>query len=1167
MSHVAWKYFVLGIALSALQPNSEPQKGASASGTQEKAQPGLVKATERRALYKKGQTRIMPLGDSITNAPGWRVDLQDLLKKDGFTFRMVGGRNDPLLAEGYWSDHGGSGGWTIGAFPSSQEFGGADVDWIGSRPDLVLLMIGTNDMQWGQTKGAPERLGQLLDKIWADVLDAVVLVARITPFAPGSRVNDKPDGDRLDPLVREYNAAIPGEVARRVAAGKRAAVVDQYTGFDPAKDLADKCHPNKSGHHKLARKWLDAIRDVTIEDRDYPDRELPPIVRASIDAGGPKLVAVGGKVRLVGTLEDGGGKDQKVTYTWRKLCGPADVAFDAADRLTTTASFPAAGSYCLALTASNGKAEGRGDVCVVVTKTSGEGDDVRPGKAGGSIGINFGTAMHGEDAAGVVPRPHWNAAKLREATVVSVKNLLDDRGKATTASYRFWGNNAGPGTNSECPDSPDGRLLSGRYDGSNPVSHRLRDVPFRRYDLYLYFYQAVGGKPDEAEFVHRFQLRDLDTDQTVVGPVYAKNMSSPFEKWARGATNQTADRKENTPSANYLLIQDLGARNVEIQTGGPGDSWAKKAGAHSSLCGIQVVERLALEETKDDAKPEPARPTVNDPLPVPGMGWSTYNFFGARHNEGLFKGMATAFADSGLRDAGYTILRIDGGWWGDDGNRRSYYWTEAGKYAGGSEYSAGDPHVDPKNYPGGIKPLADHLHKKGLKLGFYLAPALSTGASDNYPGNKDRKEQPTVKGLKLIDQHARWVADSGIDHLFYDGYDWSQEKGTEPYTRLFSALRKGAKRVDRPIVFSINTGWLGRPRDYADEWRTSPDINAEWKTILECLATVAEPKPAGRGRWNNPDYLMVGFLGDEEAKSQMSLWCVAGAPLYVSHDFRVLNDWDRYVLLNTEAIAVDRDPAKTPGHRLRTEGAAQVWVRPLADGSKAVVLLNAGDKPLTVGVGWAELGLPPGTVQVRDLWAHKNLGTVEKEFTAKDLPPRGCAFIRVVAGDKPPPELKATWAPHPGKKPDFKPLATEGWKLSTDLSRKDDPLSNLADADPKTGYWSPAESGKRIDVDLGKPFRFDRILIDHKGVGPNPWPYKVHAPRSGFTLEVSEDGKTFSKAAENSFGPEYTIITFKSLTARHVRIVLGEIERTSAYGDVTWSAKDIYLFDTSSQPR
>lgn len=606
---------------------------------------------------------------------------------------------------------------------------------------------------------------------------------------------------------------------------------------------------------------------------------------------------------------------------------------------------------------------------------------------------------------------------------------------------------------------------------------------------------------------------------------------------------------------------------VPCMTGGRDKELRDRSG---KLVRMRASLKRKEYNSKRDAVDEPGaatksvRPTVDEPLPRPGMGWSTYNFFVARHNEELFKRTARAYAASGLRDAGYTILRIDGGWWGNDGNRRHYYWTVKGEYAGGRPYRPGEPHVDPRNYPGGIKRLADHLHGRGFKLGFYLAPALSMGHSDNYPGNKDVKVPPPVTGLDLVERHARWVADNGIDHLFYDGYDWGRGKGTEPYTRMFTSLRKQARRVGRPIAFSINSGWHARPRDWADEWRTSPDINGQWKTILECLTTVADPKPAGKGHWNNPDYLMVGFVGDEEAKAQMSLWCVAGAPLYLSWDFRVLNAWERYVLLNTEAIAVDQDPAATPGRRLRADGAAQVWAKRLADGSRAVVLLNAADKPLTVGVRWSEVGLPAGTAQVRDLWRHKNLGAFEKGYRA-DLPPHGCAFVRIKEGDKPLPEPKATWAPHPGKRPVYKPLSPAGWTYRTTMSRKDDPLPNLFDGNGKTGWWSYASAGQYLEIDFGKPLRCDRVVIDRKGVGANPWPYKVHAPRSTFTLEVSADGKAFTEVARDSFGPAYTIAAFEPVTARHVRLVLRELERTSADDHAVWGAQDVYVFDTGGR--
>jgi hypothetical protein len=131
------------------------------------------------------------------------------------------------------------------------------------------------------------------------------------------------------------------------------------------------------------------------------------------------------------------------------------------------------------------------------------------------------------------------------------------------------------------------------------------------------------------------------------------------------------------------------------------------------------------------------------------------------------------------------------------------------------------------------------------------------------------------------------------------------------------------------------------------------------------------------------------------------------------------------------------------------------------------------------------------------------------------------------------------------------------------MPRKDDPLPKLFDGDPKTGWWSYAAPGNYLEIDFGKTLTFDRLVIDGGRAGPNPWPYRVYAPRSTFTLEVSEDGKAFKKVAVDSFGPSYTIVALKPVDARYVRIVLNELERTSAYDNPTWSAKDIYFFRTT----
>jgi lysophospholipase L1-like esterase len=53
---------------------------------------------------------------------------------------------------------------------------------LPQRPNLILLMAGTNDMiKDVDPANAPERLGSLLDECLAACLDAVIITAQLTP--------------------------------------------------------------------------------------------------------------------------------------------------------------------------------------------------------------------------------------------------------------------------------------------------------------------------------------------------------------------------------------------------------------------------------------------------------------------------------------------------------------------------------------------------------------------------------------------------------------------------------------------------------------------------------------------------------------------------------------------------------------------------------------------------------------------------------------------------------------------------------------------------------------------------------------------------------------------------------------------------------------------------
>ncbi|ATE54621.1 SGNH/GDSL hydrolase family protein [Actinosynnema pretiosum] len=206
----------------------------------------LLVAPGVAAAESNGGTRVMPLGDSITdgwNVPGgYRVGLWRRLVDEGYSVDFVGsGFNGPPELGDH--DHEGHPGWRIDEIH-------ARVDgWLrATRPRVVLLHIGTNDIgQDYDVANAPARMRALLDRVQLAAPSAWVFVARITPI----------EDPVLEARVLAFNAALPGVVADR----RRVRLVDMHDGFVPG-DLADGVHPSTAGYDKMAARWRAALAAV-----------------------------------------------------------------------------------------------------------------------------------------------------------------------------------------------------------------------------------------------------------------------------------------------------------------------------------------------------------------------------------------------------------------------------------------------------------------------------------------------------------------------------------------------------------------------------------------------------------------------------------------------------------------------------------------------------------------------------------------------------------------------------------------------------------------------------------------------------------------------------------------------------------------------------------------
>jgi alpha-galactosidase len=287
-----------------------------------------------------------------------------------------------------------------------------------------------------------------------------------------------------------------------------------------------------------------------------------------------------------------------------------------------------------------------------------------------------------------------------------------------------------------------------------------------------------------------------------------------------------------------------------------------------------------------------------------------------------------------------------------------------------------------------MKALGDYIHSKGLKFGVYSSPGPKTCAG--YEGSFGHE-----------DQDAKTYAGWGVDFL---KDDWCSAADVYKPTEMRAAYKKmgdSLKQSGRPILYSLcqyglEQVWTWGASVGANMWRTTGDLDYNYDRFsLVGFEQNGLESFGGPGHWNDPDMLLVGLgkITDDESRTQVSLWSLLGAPLIASADLRKISPASLAILSNPEVIAVDQDPADIQGRRIAEEGPLDIWMKPLADGSKAVGLFNRAEDTASIIVYFKDAGVGESVV-VRDLWARKDQGIFKGSYTA-EVQRRGVVMIRM----------------------------------------------------------------------------------------------------------------------------------------------------------------------------
>lgn len=383
---------------------------------------------------------------------------------------------------------------------------------------------------------------------------------------------------------------------------------------------------------------------------------------------------------------------------------------------------------------------------------------------------------------------------------------------------------------------------------------------------------------------------------------------------------------------------------------------------------------------------------------TPYMGWNTYYGLGAP-SESAVESVADFLVSSGLRDAGYNYVWLDGGWQG-------------------SPPRDGSGHLvaDSTRFPSGIPALVSYVHAHGLKIGIY------TDA-----GSYDPAHCGIGSGGHYTDdasQFASWSMDA-VKVDFLCGIAQNLDPATV-YAQFSVAIAGSGRSMLLNLCDPVTSGWnvphtpqqeAGYAYSYgpriADSWRTDTDIAygtptaGEWANVVRNMDdNAAHPEANGPGHYNDPDYLIPmrplsggGYeLSQEESTSQLVMWAEMAAPLIIGSDPRTLSSSMLTTLTNPEIIAVDQDPLAIQGVRVATSSTGDVYSKVLSGtGQRAVVLLNRSGAAASMSVTFAAAGLS-GTVAVRDLRARSNRGSFTMSYTTT-VPAHGTALLKLSGTD------------------------------------------------------------------------------------------------------------------------------------------------------------------------
>lgn len=373
---------------------------------------------------------------------------------------------------------------------------------------------------------------------------------------------------------------------------------------------------------------------------------------------------------------------------------------------------------------------------------------------------------------------------------------------------------------------------------------------------------------------------------------------------------------------------------------------------------------------------------------TPTMGWSSWNTYRININENLIRQQADAMVEKGLKDAGYSYINIDDG------------------YFGGRDKN-GNLLIHEERFPNGLKPLVSYIHGKGLKAGIYSDAGRNTcgsfwdgdkaGIGVGLYGHDQQDADFFFKDLKLDFIKVDFCG--GDARQNFDELALSEEVR---YRAIHEAILKTGRTDVRLNIcrWAFPGTWA---HEVATSWRISGDINLSWGSVRSIIRrNLYLSAFAVDGKFNDMDMLEVGRgLSEEEDRTHFGMWCMMSSPLLIGCDMTTIPDQVLGLLKNEELIALNQDTLALQAYVVKNEAGGYILVKDvekLYGLKRALAFYNSTDQPKVISARFSDLDLG-GEVHVRDIYKKSDVGVFRETFEV-EVPAHGTRIYTLQADQR-----------------------------------------------------------------------------------------------------------------------------------------------------------------------